>query len=139
MDIDAINTFLQREFPIVARQLSIEQLDGSFAKTRWKVSDNNLRPGGTIAGPTMFGLADATIYVILLASLEGQKLAVTVNSSIDFMRRPKPADLIAEGRLLKLGRRLAVGDVLMFSDGDDRPVARAGMTYALAPKLENNG
>lgn len=114
MNLDEIKEFLRRAFSPVAKQLSIEHLDDSFTRTRWRPEERNLRPGGTVSGPTVFSLADATTYILLLAALKHQRLAVTVNRSIDFIRRSKPADLIAEGRLLKLGRRLAVGDVLIF-------------------------
>ena len=62
-------------------------------------------------------------------------LAVTTSSSIDFMRKPEAnTEMIAECRLLKLGRVLAVGEVLMFSEGMDKPVARASLTYSIPPK-----
>ena len=99
------------------------------------VSDRNLRPGGTVSGPSMFGLADVSIYLAILAMIGPEALAVTTNCSIDFMRKPAAGrDLIARARILKLGRTLAVGDVLIFSEGEPEPVARAGLTYSIPPK-----
>ncbi|MDP6346454.1 MAG: PaaI family thioesterase, partial [Alphaproteobacteria bacterium] len=98
-------------------------------------SDRHLRPGGTIAGPTMMALADCVVWLAIIATLGRGEAAVTTNLNINFMRRPEPADLIAEARLLKLGRRSAVGDVMIYSDdgGDaaDHPVAHATLTYAI--------
>jgi acyl-coenzyme A thioesterase PaaI-like protein len=83
----------------------------------------------------MFSLADCAIYLAVLAMIGPQGLAVTTNGSIDFMRKPAAgADMIAQCRLLKLGRVLAVGEVLMVSEGMDQPVARASMTYSIPPR-----
>jgi uncharacterized protein (TIGR00369 family) len=102
---------------------------------RLPVADRHLRPGGTISGPTMFSLADVSMYLATMAMIGPVTLAVTTNCSIDFMRKPAAGvDLIATGRLLKLGRVLAVGDVLIHSEGTIAPVARASLTYAIPPK-----
>ena len=90
-----------------------------------------LRPGGTVSGPIMMTLADAAVYGAVLARIGPAKMAVTTQLSIDFLRKPAPADVIASARILKLGKRLAVGDVFITSDADGELVARASATYAL--------
>jgi acyl-coenzyme A thioesterase PaaI-like protein len=92
-----------------------------------------LRPGGTISGPTMMALTDFTMYVALLSAIGWVPLAVTTQLNINFLRRPEPVDLIAEGRLLKLGKRLAVGEVVMRSNGQPEPIAQATSTYSIPP------
>ncbi|MGL4281424.1 MAG: PaaI family thioesterase [Albidovulum sp.] len=102
---------------------------------RERVAERHLRPGGTVSGPTMFGLADVAVYLAILARIGPVALAVTTNGSIDFLRKPAAGvDLLGEARLLKLGRVLAVGDVLIRSEGMEEPVARAGLTYSIPPK-----
>jgi uncharacterized protein (TIGR00369 family) len=88
-----------------------------------------VRPGGTLSGPTLMGLADTTMYFLVLSQIGRD--AVTQDLNIHFLRRPAQVDLIAEARLLKLGRRSIVGDVLLYSDGERRPVAHATSTYAI--------
>jgi len=90
-----------------------------------------IRPGGTISGPTMMALADFAMYVGLLASIGPVPLAVTTNLNINFLRKPAARDLIAECRLLKLGKRLAVGEVTIGSEGMDEPVAHVTSTYSI--------
>lgn len=134
MNRDDLQQFMVAHFPQVADDFAIENVSESGIKIRLHVSDRNLRPGGTVSGPSMFTLADVSIYLAILSHIGPQALAVTTNCSIDFMRKPASgADLIAEARLLKLGRVLAVGDVLIYSEGDDKPVARAGLTYSIPP------
>ena len=130
-----LEEFLRTDFSQVASQFVIEELDGMRIKVRRVVTDENLRPGGTVSGPTMFGLADVAVYLAVLAQIGPKALTVTTNASMDFMRKPEAGkDLIAECRLLKLGRVLAVGDVLITSEGSDKPVARATLTYSIPPK-----
>ena len=93
-----------------------------------------IRPGGTISGPTMMALADFAMYVGVLASIGPVPLAVTTNLNINFLRKPEARDLIAECRLLKLGKRLAVGEVAIRSDGVDEPVAHVTSTYSIPSK-----
>ena len=104
------------------------------ARVRLACEARHLRPGGTISGPAMMGLADCAFYYALLAQIGEVELAVTTNLNINFLRKPGPADLIAEARILKLGRLLATGDVTLYSDGAPEPVAHATLTYAIPPK-----
>ena len=135
MDRQALKAFLREAFPQVADDFAVERADDEATVVRLRVAERHLRPGGTVSGPTMFALADVGVYLAILARLGPVALAVTTNCSIDFLRKPAAGrDLLAEVRLLKLGRVLAVGDVLLFSEGDDAPVARASLTYSIPPK-----
>lgn len=135
MNVADLTEFMQAEFPQVAGDFRIEEVGTRFIRVRMPVTERNLRPGGTVSGPSMFALADVSIYLAILAMIGPQALAVTTNCAIDFMRKPAAgADMLAEARILKLGRVLAVGDVLLFSEGMDEPVARAGLTYSIPPR-----
>ena len=135
MDIQGLQDFMQVTFPQVAGDFRVERLAPDGLAVRLMVADRHLRPGGTVSGPSMFALADVAIYLAVLSRIGPVALAVTTNCSIDFMRKPEAArDLLAEARLLKLGRSLAVGDVLIRSEGSDAIVARAGLTYAIPPR-----
>lgn len=127
--------YLNEVFPQVKDDFAIDHLDGERVTVRLLTAERHLRPGGTVSGPAMFALADVTAYVATMAPIGRVALAVTTNISMDFMRKPAAgADLIAKGKLLKLGRALAVVDVLIYSEGGDKPVARASMTYSIPPK-----
>jgi uncharacterized protein (TIGR00369 family) len=135
MTADDLHTFLAAEFPQVKSDFVIEEVRDMGIRVRLKVEERHLRPGGTVSGPTMFSLADVSVYLAILAMIGPKALAVTTNCSIDFMRKPAAgADLIADCTLLKLGRVLAVGDLLIHSDGVEAPVARATLTYSILPK-----
>jgi uncharacterized protein (TIGR00369 family) len=126
-----IADFLDEVFPQARGMFTIEEAGALQARVRMAVSEQHLRPGGTVSGPTMFWLADCAFYVAVLASIGREAGAVTSNMNINFMRRPAAADMVGEARILKLGRRLAVGDVTLFSVGHDRPLAHATTTYAI--------
>ncbi|MEM8980097.1 MAG: PaaI family thioesterase [Pseudomonadota bacterium] len=134
MDRAELEAFLSEVFPQMEGDFRIESLEEGSIAVRLNTSDKHLRPGGTVSGPSMFSLADVAAYMLVLAHIGPQALAVTTNCSIDFMRKPESGkDLICEGRLLKLGRALAVSDVYMRSEGSDKIVARASLTYSIPP------
>ena len=134
MDAVALQGFLAREFAQVAGDFTVERADAAGVCLRLRVQDRHLRPGGTVSGPAIFALADVAMYLAILSRIGPVALAVTTNCSLDFMRKPGAGgDMLAEARLLKLGRSLAVGDVMVFSEGMADPVARAGLTYAIPP------
>lgn len=129
-----IEAFLAQVFP-QAQGYAVTDITPQGASMRLAVGDRHLRPGGTVSGPTMFELADLAMYAALLSRIGPVALAVTTGASIDFMRKPAAGrDLRADCRLLKLGRVLAVGDVLIYSDGEMQAVARASLTYSIPPK-----
>lgn len=135
MTRDELTAFLDQEFPQVEGDFAIEDVGDMRVRVRLLVAERHLRPGGTVSGPSIFALADVAVYLATLAMIGPKGMAVTTNCSIDFMRKPAAGvDLIAECRLLKLGRALSVGDVLIYSDGMEAPVARASLTYAIPPK-----
>ena len=137
MSVEELHRFLTAEFPQVFHAhsgLSIEEVWHGGGRVRQAYQAQFIRPGGTISGPTMMALADFAMYVGLLASIGPVPLAVTINLSINFLRKPAARDLIAECRLLKLGKRLAVGEVTIRSDGMNEPVAHVTSTYSIPRK-----
>lgn len=135
MDRAALARFIHETFPQVADEITIDALSDDRLRSRLRVTERHLRPGGTVSGPAMFALADVSIYLAILSKIGPKALAVTTNCSMDFMRKPEAgADVICECRLLKLGRVLAVGECLLYSDGQSDPVARASMTYSIPPE-----
>lgn len=134
MDKAALTAFLARDFAQVAGEFAVETAEQAGLTLRLRVAQHHLRPGGTVSGPAIFALADVAVYLAVLSRIGPVALAVTTSSSIDFLRKPAAGrDLLAETRLLKLGQALAVGDVLVFSEGLTDPVARASLTYSIPP------
>jgi uncharacterized protein (TIGR00369 family) len=136
MTIPELEGFLAAEFPQAfypGSGLSIEALWDGGSRVRQAFREASLRPGGTISGPTMMALADIAMYVALLAAIGPVPLAVTINLNINFLRKPGRCDLTAEARLLKVGKRLAIGEVTLRCDGEEAPVAHATSTYSIPP------
>lgn len=138
MTLADLEAFYANHFPQMdSYRLKIEKVEDRFVQVRLFYHDLHLRPGGTVSGPSLMTLADMAMYSLLLAMLGPVALAVTTSLNINFLRKPAPADVIAKARLLKLGSRLAVGEVTMFSDGDEEPVAHATVTYSIPPPKES--
>lgn len=134
MDAEALQAFMREVFDQVADDFAVDHVAENEITMRLLTSHRHLRPGGTVSGPSMFALADVAAYLATLAMIGPKALAVTTNCSIDFMRKPlADVPLIAHAKLLKLGRQLSVTDVLIYSEGSDKPVARASLTYAIPP------
>lgn len=126
--------FLDREFPQMAPlRMRIEHWDGTALRLAMPIGEAQLRPGGTVSGPTMMTLADCAAYLLLLGLIGPVALAVTTNLNINFMRKPGPGDLLAEASMLKLGRSLAIIEIGLYSAGIDEPVAHSVLTYAIPP------
>lgn len=137
MDKPLLQRFLIEEFPQVCDDFVVETVWEMGLRLRLIAGEHHLRPGGTVSGPAMFGLADVGVYLSIMAMIGPKALAVTTNSAMDFMRKPAAGrDLLAEVRLLKLGRVLAVGDALLFSEGQTTAVARASLTYSIPPERD---
>lgn len=111
----------------------IERLEEGVAQVRLPFSNDLLRPGGTVSGPALMALADFAVYAAVLSRIGAAPLAVTTSLNINFLRRPGAADLLAHATLLKLGKRLAVGEVMLASEGEPDPVAHVTATYSIPP------
>ena len=134
LTVPELERFLATQFSEVFHEksdLKIEEVWHGGGRVRQIYRARLLRPGGTISGPTMMALADFAMYVGVLASIGPVPLAVTTNLNINFLRKPEARDLVAECRLLKLGKRLAVGEVTILSDGAPEPVAHVTSTYSI--------
>lgn len=134
LTIPQIEEFLEENFPAINSLLLIEDISDTSVRVRMGQREMHLRPGGTISGPTLMTLADTAMYVLVLAIAGIEGHAVTTNLNINFLRKPKPVDVIGEVRLLKSGARLIVGDVTMYSEGEAKPVAHATVTYSIPPR-----
>ena len=122
MTPDDLHRFLEEEFPAGAAGHHASRASTTpTIRVRQKTLDGHLRPGGTISGPTLMAMVDCGFYLLLLSRLGPVALAVTTNLNINFMRKPEPGDLLGEGRLLKLGKTLAVGDFTIWSEGAEGP------------------
>jgi len=118
-----------------AMGLELEKITDTGVLMRAHYSEQFLRPGGTISGPIMMALADAAMYALVLSRIGPVELAVTTNLSINFLRKPLPGDVMAEASMLKLGKRLAVGEVSLYSEGEtDDVVAHVTATYSIPPQ-----
>lgn len=115
--------------------LAVEYFEHDHVRLRATYDEQFLRPGGTIAGPIMMGLADAAVYALVLSRIGPVELAVTTQLSINFLRKPLPGDVLADARMLKLGKRLAVAEVILFCESAEQgePVAHATATYSIPP------
>ena len=134
MSVADLEKFLHEEFPQAFRdgEISIESADGASCLLRHRYNDQMLRPGGTVSGPTLMALADFAMYVVLLSAIGPVGLAVTTNLNINFLRKGAPGqDVLAAARLLKLGKRLAVGEGNLLSGTSPDPIAHVTSTYSI--------
>ena len=136
MNAEQFATILDERLPFAQLMgLAVDSFAQDHVLMRAVYSERFLRPGGTVAGPIMMGLADAAVYALVLSRIGAVELAVTTQLSINFLRKPAPGDVLARASMLKLGKRLAVGEVVLYSEatGIEHPVAHATATYSIPP------
>jgi uncharacterized protein (TIGR00369 family) len=135
MTVAELNHFLDEHFPQADHYGEVVSINDKTALMRMDITDAHLRPGGTVSGPTLMAMADLAMYVVILAQIGPVALAVTTNLNINFLRKPAAGKAVtAEANLLKLGKRLAVGEVSLFSEGEEDPVAHVTCTYSIPPR-----
>lgn len=133
--IPEIQAILDAELPLVeVLGMQVEEVAAGTCRVRMRFKPDLIRPGGTVAGPAMMALADLAMYVVVLSLVGPVDLAVTTNLNINFLRKPGQKDMIAEGRILKSGKRLAVVEVDLYSEGDPHMVAHVTGTYSIPPE-----
>ena len=131
---EELQAFLSEQFPQGAAYGTLQKLGDGWAEMKLDVDEEHLRPGGTVSGPAMMGLADVTLYAALLSKIGLVPLAVTTNLNINFLRKPVAHQPIwARATMLKVGRTMGVGEVFVYSEGADEPVDHSTMTYSIPP------
>lgn len=137
LDPEGVHDFLEEIWPGSTDAFRIEAIGARSARVRMPFKPERLRPGGIVSGPALMTLADTVVWVALLGEIGREAMTVTVSLNIHFLRPAPPADVVADARLLKVGKRLATGDVLMYTAGSDDtpdesdPIAHATVTYAI--------
>jgi acyl-coenzyme A thioesterase PaaI-like protein len=125
--------FLGSAFP--DRGFVVEAVGNASATLSYPVRSDDLRPGGTVSGPVLMAVADVALYVAILGEIGIVPLAVTTSLTINFLRKPSPDKrIVGVCKLLKVGKALAVGEVALYSEGTDAPVAHAVGTYSIPPQ-----
>ncbi len=133
MDVGELQTFLDGAFPSDL-PYTVEAVTDSGMRMRLAVDESNVRPGGTVSGPSLMALADCTAWLSIVGQIGPVELSVTTSLHIDFLRKPALVDVIAVGTILKLGSRLGVVEVALHSVADDTLVAKAQVTYSIPPR-----
>ena len=139
MTVAELESFLDREFPQIhhgGRTYRVEAVGPLTARVRMDYHERHIRPGGTLSGPSMMALADLALYVAILAHIGPVALAVTTNLSFNFLRKPERRGVVADCRLLKLGKRLAVGEVSIVPEGGGEVLCHATGTYSIPDRRE---
>ena len=132
ISIKDFELLIENEMPwALESNIKLEEISFGSSTMRIPFEKSMLRPGGTVSGPTMMMLADASMYSVVLSALGLVTLAVTTSFNINFLRRPNRSDLLAKGQVLKIGKRLVVVEVTLFSDGSDLTIAHATGTYSI--------
>lgn len=127
--------FLKREFPQSLHKCEIESVVEGGASIIYHIDAQDLRPGGTVSGPTMMTAADYALYVAILGEIGIVGLTVTTNLNVNFLRKPSAGKNIkGVCKLIKVGKALVVGEVYLYSVGLDEPIAHVTGTYSIPPK-----
>jgi|SRR4051812_22597406 uncharacterized protein (TIGR00369 family) len=134
LGIEELQRLIADKFPGAAGFSQITRLAPNYLELRLPFQSTFLRPGGTISGPVLMTLADTGAYYLILAHLGPVLLAVTTSLNINFVRKPSAEDVLAEVRLLKLGKQLAVADVHIKNAANGVLVAQATVTYSIPPR-----
>jgi len=133
MNADELHRFVEEHFPQAQDFCQVSQLTDDSIELHLRYREAYLRPGGTLSGPTLMGLADTAAYLLILSRIGPVALAVTTNLNINFVRKPSAEDIVATGRLLKLGKQLAVVEVHIALAATRLLVAQATVTYSIPP------
>jgi uncharacterized protein (TIGR00369 family) len=134
MDVDDLQRFLTAAFPGAPAPYIVEEITGDSIRLRLPVTGVHSRPGDTVAGPALMALADCAAWLVIVGQIGPVALSVTTSLHIDFLRKPALVDVLAVGTLLKLGKRLGVAEVALYSVGSDDVVAKAQVTYSIPPR-----
>ena len=130
---EEVTAFIAAEFP--QTRCVVRGVGNGGATVSHEIGPSELRPGGTVSGPVLMGVADVALYVAILGEIGIVPLAVTTSLTINFLRKPVAnKSIIGVCKLLKVGKVLAVGEVSLYSEGTSEPVAHVVGTYSIPPR-----
>lgn len=113
--------------------LRVESVVKDRAVLRLPYSDRLARVGGSVCGQALMSAADTAMVIVLAGAFGAFKPVTTVSQNVTFMRPMAGRDVLIEARIIRLGKTLAFGEILLRADGDERPAAHATTTYAILP------
>jgi acyl-coenzyme A thioesterase PaaI-like protein len=137
MTVDELRIYLAKEFPQAyapGKPNKIVSVGPGTAVVHFTAGERHLRPGGTVSGPTLMGIADGAIYVAILAAIGPVALAVTTSFTCNFLSKPAPGDIACEVKILKLGKRLVVAEASIRGVNEQEPCAHVVATYSIPPR-----
>lgn len=134
MTVEELQQMLDGSFPGTKLPYTVESITTTTTRLRQRIGVFDSRPGGTVSGPTLMALADCAAWMVIVGQIGPVTLSVTTSFHIDFFRRPELVDVVADATLLKLGKRLGVAEVALYSDGSEEMVAKAQVTYSIPPR-----
>lgn len=135
LSAEQLNELIREQFPHhdPDTHARVEEVRENGLRLRMAVQPRHLRPGNTLSGPTLMGVADTAMYLALLSQL-GPVNAATSDLTIHFLKRPNAADILADARLLRVGKRQAVGEIALYTEGDPEMVAHATVSFAISAR-----
>lgn len=115
--LDQVQTLVRAAFPSNAstETLGVEALEPGYARVRMPFKKWMLRPGNVLSGPTLMAAVDTAMYVAVLGHIGVQLMAVTADMNLRFISKGLPGDVIADARILKLGKKLIVMESRVYS------------------------
>lgn len=137
MTVEQLRDYLAKEFPQAyapGKPNKIISVGPGTAVVHFAAGERHLRPGGTVSGPTLMGIADGAIYVAILAAIGPVALAVTTSFTCNFLSKPAPGDLACEVKILKFGKRLVVAEASIRGVNETEPCAHVVATYSIPPR-----
>jgi uncharacterized protein (TIGR00369 family) len=132
LSADAVERVIHDSIPhVAANGVTVESVGTGTARVRFPYQPWMLRPGNVLSGPALFLAADVAMFAVLLAHAGKDLKAVTSDLTMHFLNKAEIGDITAEAKLLKVGRRLAVMEVSLFTAGDPTLVAHVTGSYVL--------
>ena len=127
----AVERIIRESLPHIGARLTVESIGDGTTRLTVPFEPWMLRPGNILSGPALFLAADCAMFALLLAHVGTEVMAFTSDLTMHFLNKARSGDITADARLLKVGRRLAVMEVSLFTAGDPSLVAHVTGSYVL--------
>lgn len=117
--------------------IDVVSLDNGKATLSMRVRDDMLNGEGFLQGGMFTALADEAMVLAIYALLEEDQVIATISESTSFMRGAGPGMvLVAEGRVIKKGRRVVFSEADVRPDGQEDSIARSSASFAISSTVK---